>query len=313
MNKKIFFLNLIGIFLISTGCGKSTPVSSSLTSNTSSVSQTSLSSKTSSKSTSTSTSTSTVYGSLKVDTKNFKKIYEVNEDIDLTNLVVTYLESGKVVKTLSSNEYIVDGFDSSKPGYSYIRVCYNNLVASIQTTIKGYSYNFLNDKYCYYFDESFSKDDFKLYKYDEKGETEISDYQVDLPTLENPGVTDLTITYSDFTFKEKIYRVQRPQINPLVFHEEYENEVLILYVHAIKTTFVPSGEKVTKSEGVYALQSNGRIHLFNLKYTCDEKYKSYFDSEIAHKIQSDGDLEVTIGDHSYIAHETQWHHLVIGW
>lgn len=86
--------------------------------------------------------------SLSADTGGMTKTtYLVGEPLNLTGLVVKAVFSDHSEATLSSEEYIVTGFDSSKPGENSIQIHYNGASANIPLHIIPLTVSSLSVKY----------------------------------------------------------------------------------------------------------------------------------------------------------------------
>lgn len=98
--------------------------------------------------------------SLKVDSSEMKKDYLVNEKLDISGLKVSAIYSDGRSEKLSEGDYVITGFDSSKPGTITIKIDYNGVTESLELnilelTITDLSIQFHPAKTTYYLGDSF--------------------------------------------------------------------------------------------------------------------------------------------------------------
>lgn len=254
---------------------------------------------------------------LEVDSSLVKKVYTVNEEIDITNLkVYKHLNNGEKIECLD-DEYNVQPVDTTIAGYKNVIISYGDFYASYQITVKGFIYHNYDEKNIYYLNEEFDKNNFELIKYDENGEHYITDYDVSFPDNIVVGLGQIRISYEDFLYVSNIAIMKKPDNVPLIFYSEDENYSLYLFVNNIHDD-IYNGENCRVSEGYYLLVSEDRsLDLYDFKYTLLNSHNaSYFGSssdEVSQRLIPNGALLVTIKGIQFIIDSITWHHCVIGW
>ncbi|ADQ05619.1 Pectate disaccharide-lyase [Caldicellulosiruptor owensensis OL] len=98
---------------------------------------------------------------LRVDTSSMKTEYIVGEDLDLSGLKVTAIYTDGTEETLSKNDYIVTGFDNTKPGVCPVTIQYGNVSKIININIlplvcTGLEIKYLPIKTEYYIGDKFN-------------------------------------------------------------------------------------------------------------------------------------------------------------
>lgn len=66
---------------------------------------------------------------------DYKNVYELGEELDLTGLTVNVVYSDDSVNELSNEEYTVEGYDNTKAGEQTLTISYNDNGQTYQTTI----------------------------------------------------------------------------------------------------------------------------------------------------------------------------------
>ncbi|WP_431800483.1 bacterial Ig-like domain-containing protein [Halobacillus andaensis] len=85
---------------------------------------------------------------LEVNAENMKTVYLIDEPLDLDGLEVQAVQEDGSRETLTEEDYIVTGFDSSEPGTNTITVSYNGIEKNIDLTITELQ---LTDMYINYY------------------------------------------------------------------------------------------------------------------------------------------------------------------
>ncbi len=251
---------------------------------------------------------------LEINTANVKKVYEINEELDLSGLVVNKrLSNGE---NIIISDYEILDVDLSSPGYKNVVIRYETFYASFSITVKGFVYRNYDEKYVYFLNETFNRDYFSLIKYDEIGAHEITDYNVSFPDNTVVGLGQIIIAYEDFRYVSNIAILEKQDNVPAIFSSTSNNKLLMFSHNIHADTF--KGEKCTVSEGYYLLvKEDGTLELFDYKYMLYGPLNaSYFGStgeDIIQRLIPGGDLLVTIHGENFIIDASIWHHTVIGW
>lgn len=255
-----------------------------------------------------------VITAIRLDTTGVKKVYELNEELDTSNLVVNkVLNFGEIIEI---NEYEILDVDLSTPGFKTVTIKYDGFYASYQITIKGYIYHNYDEKYVYYLNETFNRDLFYLAKYDEDGEHIINDYTVNFPNNTEVGLGQIVITYMDFTYTSNIAIMKKQDNVPLIFSSN-SNSKLMLFVNNIHNSTIHDKPCVV-SEGYYLLvKEDDTLELFDFRYMLyNPLTASYFGTSrrgVFQRLIPGGDLLVSINGEDFIIEASIWHHSVIGW
>ncbi|UOQ45457.1 bacterial Ig-like domain-containing protein [Halobacillus salinarum] len=85
--------------------------------------------------------------SLQVDASQMKKEYLVDEPLDISGLEVTAVYEDNSEEKLTDDDYIVTGFDSSKPGTNTITIHYNGAEETVDLSIKELQLTGMEVKY----------------------------------------------------------------------------------------------------------------------------------------------------------------------
>lgn len=152
--------------------------------------------------------------SLEVNKDNMQTEYLVNEQLNTEGLVVKAKYSNGEEETLAENDYIITGFDSSKPGTNTITIHYGGVKETIDLTIKELSLLDLKIKYFpaktnYYLGDTFDPAGLEVLGTYDNGETytipdeqlifKVSELMIDDTfTFITPGVKVITIMQKDF-------------------------------------------------------------------------------------------------------------------
>lgn len=251
---------------------------------------------------------------LEIDTSNVKKVYEVNEPFDSTNLIVyKHLDNDTRIECF---DYSLSNVDTSTPGISNAVVRCDNFFASFEVITKGYIYHNYDEKYVYYINETFNKNLFSLIKYDEDGEHIITDYDVSFPDNTQVGLGKLEISYEEFYYSLDIAIMKKQDNVPLIFSANSNSKLMSFTNNIHQSTY--KGNNCTVSEGYYLLvKEDGSLELYDYTYMLLQPMNaSYFSSSNFNVIQRlipGGDLLVSIYDEIFIVDDYNWHHTVIGW
>lgn len=151
---------------------------------------------------------------LEVNSDHMKTEYLTDEELNIDGLVVKAIYDNGEESTLSANEYIVTGFDSSTVGTNTIKISYGGAVATIDLTINALSLNDLSIKYfpaktVYYPGDKFESAGLQVFGSYNNGETyELSaeqyNFKIDDVTLDDsfefkvPGTKTVSIVPKDF-------------------------------------------------------------------------------------------------------------------
>lgn len=152
--------------------------------------------------------------SLVVNSDNMKTEYLTDEELNLDGLVVKAIYDTGEESTLSANDYIVTGFDSSTVGTNTIKISYGGAVSTIDLTINALTLNDLTIKYfpaktVYYPGDKFESAGLQVFGSYNNGETyELSaeqyNFKIDDVTLDDsfefkvPGTKTVSIVPKDF-------------------------------------------------------------------------------------------------------------------
>ncbi|MFD1780655.1 bacterial Ig-like domain-containing protein [Fredinandcohnia salidurans] len=151
---------------------------------------------------------------LEVNSDHMKTEYLTDEELNLDGLVVKAIYDTGEESTLSANEYIVTGFDSSTVGTNTIKISYGGAVSTIDLTINALTLNDLSIKYfpaktVYYPGDKFESAGLQVFGSYNNGETyELSaeqyNFKIDDVTLDDsfefkvPGTKTVSIVPKDF-------------------------------------------------------------------------------------------------------------------
>ena len=253
---------------------------------------------------------------IEIDSSSLKKVYEINESFDEDNLLVYKIALNDEKTLLSKQDYVVKGFDSSKASFNIVNIIYDNYVSSIDLIIKGYEYHNYDEKYVYYINETFNKEYFELYKYDETGKHEITDYVANFPDNTTVGLGKIVITYEDFRYESNI-AIMPKQINvPGVFLTD-SNATLLLFVNDVHNDTY-NGNSCTLGNGYYLLiEEDGSLTIYDyhfmLMHYLNASYFGSNNTSIVQRLIPGGDLIVEIEGMIFRMFATDWHHTFIGW
>nr|WP_304214741.1 bacterial Ig-like domain-containing protein [Fredinandcohnia onubensis] len=151
---------------------------------------------------------------LEVNSDQMKTEYLTDEELNLDGLVVKAIYDTGEESTLSANEYIVTGFDSSTVGTNTIKISYGGAVSTIDLTINALTLNDLSIKYfpaktVYYPGDKFESAGLQVFGSYNNGETyELSaeqyHFMIDDVMLDDsfefkvPGTKTVSIVPKDF-------------------------------------------------------------------------------------------------------------------
>lgn len=151
---------------------------------------------------------------LEVNSDHMKTEYLTDEELNLDGLVVKAIYDTGEESTLSANEYIVTGFDSSTVGTNTIKISFGGAVSTIDLTINALTLNDLSIKYfpaktVYYPGDKFESAGLQVFGSYNNGETyELSaeqyNFKIDDVTLDDsfefkvPGTKTVSIVPKDF-------------------------------------------------------------------------------------------------------------------
>ena len=251
---------------------------------------------------------------IKLDTSAVKKVYELNEELDTSGLIVSKVINSK--GTIEITEYEVLDVDLSTAGYKSVIIGYKGFYASYQIIVKGYIYHNYDEKYVYFLNETFNRDLFSLVKYDEDGEHVINDYTVNFPDNTKVGLGQLVITYEDFTYTSDIAIMKKQDNVPIIFSSNSSSKLLLFVNNIHNSTF--HDNPCVVSEGYYLLvKEDESLDLFDFRYMLYNPINaSYFGSSrkgIIQRLIPGGDLLVSIDGEDFIIEASIWHHAAIGW
>ena len=251
---------------------------------------------------------------LEVNTSSVKKVYEIDEEFDDSNILVfKHLNNGERVPCY---DFTVTNVDTSEAGIKSVVVRYDVFFASFTVIVKGFVYHNYDEKYVYFLGETFNKELFSLYKYDENGEHVITDYNVSFPDNSQIGLGQIVITYEDFVYRSDIAILKKQDNVPTIFSSETNNKLLLFVNNIHSSTF--KGNPCSVSEGNYLLvKEDGSLALYDFRYMLLQPLNaSYFGCssfDVTQRLIPGGDLLVTINGEHFIIEASIWHHTVIGW
>ncbi|MFC0560093.1 bacterial Ig-like domain-containing protein [Halalkalibacter alkalisediminis] len=203
---------------------------------------------------------------LDVNTSNMKTEYLRGESLDLTGLVVTAQYSDGSQSVLSSNDFIVTGFDSSEVGTNTVTINYNGVTKSIDLEIKALSVTGLDIKYfpaktVYYKGDSFDPLGFTVvaeyengYKFEELKNSQYS-FIISGEELTDEGY----VFESAGTVEVTVRSTETPDTTTTfdVVVTDAEMEKLEIRQAPVKTLYFLGDELDLAGLSLYALYSNG--------------------------------------------------------
>ena len=251
---------------------------------------------------------------IKLDTSATKKVYEIDEELDISGLIVSKVINSEGTTEIA--EYEVLDVDLSTAGYKSVIIGYKGFYASYQIIVKGYIYHNYDEKYVYFLNETFNRDLFSLVKYDETGEHVINDYTVSFPDNTKVGLGQLVITYMDFAYTSDIAIMKKQDNVPIIFSSNSSSKLLLFVNNIHNSTF--HDNPCVVSEGYYLLvKEDESLDLFDFKYMLyNPLTASYFGSskrDVIQRLIPGGDLLVSINGEDFIIEASIWHHAAIGW
>lgn len=252
---------------------------------------------------------------IQLDTSYVKKVYDIDDELDLSNLVVKKIYEDGQSEVCPIDEYTVNDVDTSTCGYKYVTINVGANFATYRIIVKGIKAINYDEKYVYFLGETFNRDYFTMLKYDDNGEHIITDYTVTFPDNSKIGVGELRITYEDFIYTSNIAILKKQDNVPIVFSSNSDS-VLNLFVNGIEnTTF--NNQPCTISFGNYLLRKgDGTLKIYDYRYMLIKNQSiSYFgsDDDIIQRLIPGGSLLVTIDDEDFVIEPDIWHHAAIGW
>jgi hypothetical protein len=215
--------------------------------------------------------------SLKLDTASLKMEYFVSESLDLTGLVTAAYSDGHE-EVLRSNDYIVTGFDNTKPGSNSVKVNFNGVTTTaVNMTVNPLNVTSMGIKYYpaktdYYPGEKFDSQGLVVIgEYNSgfsKGELASDQYTI---SVSGASVTGTTYTLNSFGKKTVTIRSTVTASTFTTFDISVKNVQLTgLEVRQLpqKTTYYIGDTFVPDGMVVYAKYSdNSEVRLMRNEYT----------------------------------------------